>query len=255
MRKNSMKAKLAAGKPVIGSWVLYDWPEMVEWLGLVGFDYVAFDAEHGYKGLREIAGLVRAAENVDITPLARVPRNAPDVILGYLDAGVQGIIVPHTETREQAEQAVKAVKYYPEGERGCGYGHSLEHGLRQPFPEYAVEANRETMVICQCESKLGLENLEEIVKLSGVDFILWGPNDFSQTLGFPGQLNHPLVQEAGARAEKIVRAAGKHLMQGYPDPEKARRAIGEGARVISIGVRPLFTSAAKAYLAKARGQA
>ena len=254
MKKNTMKEKLARGEAVIGFTVLGNWPEMVEILGLLGADYVWLDGEHGPLGLPEMAGLVRAAECVGITPLARVPRNAPDVILGYLDAGVQGIIVPMVQTREEAEAVVRAVKYYPEGKRGIGYGHAQDYYLKQPLAEYIKEANRETAVICQCETKEGLDNLEEIVQVPGVDIIMIGPMDLSQSLGIPGQYDHPLEEEAIAQAKRTIINSGKEVGLIGWDAEYARKLIAEGVRFINKGAHSLLVNAAKEYLKESRGE-
>ena len=249
-----MKAKLQTGEPVIGFQIMGNWAEIVEIVGLLGSDFVFLDGEHGALGLPEIAGLVRAAECVGITPIARVPSNAPDVILRYLDIGVQGIVVPNVNSREEAERAVKAVKYYPLGERGCGYGHAMDYLLTQSFSQYVKEANRETMVITQCESKEGLDNLEEIVNVPGIDIIFIGPADLSQSLGVPGQLDHPLVEEAVARAKNIVLASDKYLGMVAFDGDYARSAIADGARFINMSAHALMASAIKEYLSKAREQ-
>ena len=254
MKKNLMKEKLGAGKPVIGFTLLGNWPEAVEILGYLGTDYVWLDGEHGALGLPEIAGLVRAAECANITPLARVPRNAPDVILGYLDVGVQGIIVPMVNTREEAEQAVRAVKFYPEGMRGCGYGHFAEFFTQRSMSEIYAEANRETSVILQCESKEGLDNLEEIVNVPGVDIIMIGPMDLSQSLGITAQFDHPLHKEAMARARRIVIGAGKVVGEIGWDGDYARERIAQGVRFINFGAADLLIAGAKEYLRKAKGE-
>lgn len=252
MRKNTMKEKLAAGQPVIGFSLLYEWPEMVQMAAHLGADYVKFDGEHGYLGVPEIARLVRAAESVNVTPIARVPRNSPDVILGFLDAGVQGIVVPNVNSVEEAKQAVAATKYHPEGKRGAGYGHPMEWMINTPFSEYYEVANRETMVFPQCESAEGVKNIEEILKVPGVDGIMMGPNDLAQSLGYTGRTDHPEVQESLARAKKAVFDAGKYV--GWPamDGDAARKAISDGSQVIIIGGHRLFIDAAKQYLAKAK---
>ena len=221
----------------------------------LGVDFVIFDGEHGYLGLPEIARLVRAAESVNVTPLARVPRNAPDVILGYLDAGVQGIVVPNVTSVEEAQQAVAAVKYFPEGQRGTGYGHSMEWMITNPFSEYVKIANRETMVFPQCESKEGLANLSEILKVAGVDGTMVGPNDLAQSLGHPGKLDHPDVTNALIKIRQIVLESGKILAVAAMDGDLARKAISDGARMVNIGGHRLFIAGARDYLAKARAQA
>ena len=253
--KNLMKAKLQTGEPVIGFQIMGDWPEVVEIIGLLGADFVFLDGEHGALGIPEIAGLVRAAECAGITPIARVPNNTPDVILRYLDIGVQGIIVPNVNSSEEAESVVKAVKYYPLGERGCGYGHAMDYLLTQSFSEYAKEANRETIVITQCESKRGLDNLEEIVDVPGIDIIFIGPADLSQSLGVPGQLDHPLVEEAISHAKEIILASDKYLgMVGFAG-KYARSAIADGAMFINMSVHTLMAKAIQEYLYEAREEA
>lgn len=252
MRPNTMKAKLAAGKAVIGFMVMYEWPEMVQMAGHLGVDYVMFDGEHGYLGVPEIARMARAAEAVDVTPVARVPRNAPDLINAFLDAGVQGVVIPNVNTAAEARAAVVAAKYHPQGSRGTGYGHAMEWLIRQPFSDYVVEANRETMVFPQCESAQGVENLAEILAVPGVDGVMMGPNDLSQSLGHPGKADHPEVRAALARAKKTVLGSGKLL--GWPalDGDSARAAIADGAQMIICGAHRLFIGAARDYLARAR---
>lgn len=252
MRPNTLKAKIAAGKPALGFMVMYEWPEMVQMAAHLGIDYVMFDGEHGYLGIPEIARLARAAESVNVTPIARVPRNVPDIINAYLDAGVQGVVIPNVHTAAEARAAVAAAKYHPEGQRGTGYGHSMEWMIKQSFSEYVVVANRETMVFPQCESRQGVENLDQILAVPGVDGIMMGPNDLSQSLGHPGRADHPDVQAALVRAKKAVLASGKIL--GWPamDGDAARTAIADGAKMTIVGAHRLFTGAARDYLARAR---
>ena len=251
MKKNTTKAKLLSGQAVIGSLVRGDWPEAVEILGLVGADYVMLDAEHGIYDVPQIANLVRAAECVGITPLARIPRNDLDVIPRYLDQGVQGIIVPHVNTREEAEQIVRATKYTPEGERGFGSWHATNYGLLS-IADYIEMANRETMVIIMCESKKGVDNLEEIVKVRGIDVVMIGATDLSLSLGIPGQFDDPLEQEAITRAKRIALEAGKVVCMGARDGDRARELIAENARFIISSVHDFIAFGAREYLAKAR---
>jgi 4-hydroxy-2-oxoheptanedioate aldolase len=249
-----MKAKLQSGQPVIGFAVMGNWPEMVEMVGHLGADCVMFDGEHGILTLPDIAGLVRAAENVGITPVARVSRNAPDLILSFLDVGVQSIVIPRVNNRAEAVQAVRAVKYYPEGERGCGYGHMREWGISQPFTEYIADSNRETLVIAQCESKEGLENLAEIVTVPGVDMIMTGPLCLSQSLGIPGQIDHPMEVEALARIKETTHGAGKWLCGTGRNPEHARQLMGEGVNFVISGLHDVLIRAVREHLAIARSE-
>ena len=120
MRTNLLKAKLEQGKAAIGALVNADAPEMVELFGAIGYDFVFIDGEHGPMNVDQVENMVRAAEASDITPLARTPDHADSTILRFLDRDVQGVIVPHVNTAEQAEAIAKAARYYPEGHRGAG---------------------------------------------------------------------------------------------------------------------------------------
>ena len=254
MRKNEMKAKLKAGKPVIGFTALGNWPEVVEMIGYLGCDYVWLDGQHGPLGLQELAGLVRAAECAGVTPIARVPRNEKDIILSYLDLGAQGIIVPEVNTAEEAKAAVEAVKYAPKGIRGVGYGHFAEFFIKQGMVEVFADANRETAVILQCESVTGLKNLKEIVKVEGVDIIMMGPMDLSQSMGITGQFDNPKHMEAMSRAIEIVLTEGKVVGTIGWSGEDARDLIAKGVHFINFGANDMLIYGIRDYLKKARGE-
>ena len=232
-----MKAKLERGEAVIGLTLLGNWPEVVEILGYLGLDYVWFDGQHGVLGLPEMAGLVRAAEVAGITPLARVPRNAPDV-----------------NTKEEAEAVVRAAKFYPEGMRGLGYGHFAEYFARRSMGEVLGDANNDTSVIVQCESTTGMDNLAEIVRVPGVDVVMLGPMDLSQSMGIPGQFDNPLHKEAMARGRRTVIEAGKAVGEIGWDGDYARTRMAEGVGFINLGVNDLLIAGVRDYLDKARGE-
>jgi len=251
MRKNKAKAKLKAGEPVVGFVFYGNWPEAVEMAGLLGADYVWLDGEHAAMSISEIAGLVRAAEVADVTPIARVSCNSQELILRYLDAGVQGIVMPNVGCREDAERLVRAVKYYPEGTRGCGHGHPMDYWITQPFVEYMKEANRETLIVALVESKIGIENLDEIVKVPGVDVVHIGPLDLSASLGIPTQFDHPQMLQALARAKAVVLPSDKKLGFGGWN---ARQLIEEGIRFITMDAQDVLIKGMRDYLKAARGE-
>ncbi len=252
MRKNLMRGKIGEGKPVIGFTLLAYWPDAVDIVGELGADYIMIDGEHGSLSLPEVAGLIRACEAIGVTPLVRASRNAADLFLGYLDAGAQGIVVPNVNTAAEAERAVKAIKYWPMGNRGCGYGHAMHWLVRQPFAEYAKQANEETLVCIQIESVQGVENLAEICRVPGVDIIWPGPNDLAHSLGLIGQLDHPQVKAAIARIDEITLASGKWLCAVAPSGDAARQAFAAGAHLVNYGMHRLLVNGARDYLARAR---
>ena len=252
MKKNKMKAKLHAGEPVFGFTVGGNWPEIVEVLGICGCDYVWIDGQHGVFGLPEIANLVRAAEAADITPVARVPGTDRGAILSYLDLGVQAIIVPDVQTREQAETIVEWTKFHPEGMRGLGYGHYADYHLVRSFAETYAHSNEETAIILQCESKEGLDNLDEIVKVTGVDCIMMGPMDLSQSLGITGQFDNPIHKEAMAQARRICKDAGMPIGEICWDGDFARERVAEGVQFSNYGAIDLLINGLKEYMDKAK---
>ena len=129
MRTNTTKAKLADGKVVFGAIISRHAPDLVELFGAIGYDFVMIDCEHGPMSLDEVEHMVRAAEVFGITPITRIPNHEDSTILRFLDRGVQGIIVPHVNTRAQAEAVAAAARYFPEGHRGAAGGRAHDYGV------------------------------------------------------------------------------------------------------------------------------
>ena len=134
MRTNITKAKLGEGNVVFGAIISRYAPDLVELFGAIGYDFVMIDCEHGPMDLDQVEHMVRAAEVFDITPIARIPDHAESTILRFLDRGLQGIIVPHVNTREEADSVVRAARYYPQGYRGVGGGRAHDYGVMLPSP-------------------------------------------------------------------------------------------------------------------------
>jgi 4-hydroxy-2-oxoheptanedioate aldolase len=205
MRINTTKQKLQDGKIVYGAIVGEYAPTTIELLGAIGWDFVMIDCEHGSMGLLEVENLVRAAETAAITPLARVPDHMPSTILRFLDRGVQGVIVPHVNTKAQAEAVVKAARYYPEGERSIGSTRAHDYNVGVSRAESARWLNEQILVIPMVESVESVANLDEILSVPGIDVIHCAPNDLAQSMGFP-----PEEEVVAVRKQVIARckAAG-----------------------------------------------
>jgi 4-hydroxy-2-oxoheptanedioate aldolase len=254
MFENKFKAELRAGRPVFGFYLHFPSPELVEFMGHAGFDYVFIDAEHFAFGLETTQALVRAAQLMGMTPIARVPKNDPELILGYLETGVLGVIIPHTNTAEDARAAVRAVKYHPLGNRGAGSrSRAANYGLTQSAPEYFEEANRQTLVIALVEEKEGFKNLPEIVRVEGVDAVSIGSGDLAMSLGFPGHANHPQVRALVEQARAQVKASGKALGATVNSAEAARNALAEGALYITLSLGDLMGKTVREFLTQAKG--
>jgi len=218
MGQNQTKEKIAAGRPVFGYLLQFPAPNLAEAAGDAGLDFVMLDAEHGSLTPGTVEDMIRGAEIVGVTPIVRVPANREEVILSYMDRGAMGVIVPHVNTREDAEAAVAAVKYGPQGRRGMGGGRSLRP-YRDEENVFAA-ANRETMVVCMVEEQEGVDNLDSILDVPGVDVIHIGSVDLSQSLGFVGQTRHPKVLET---IDYIIRT-----VKARPGPFPAVGIGGQG---------------------------
>ena len=193
MRHNLAKEKLAAGKPISVVAPGYTSAGLVELLGRQGFDAIFIDCEHGPAGWDEVENMVRAAELTNVTPIVRVQSNDASTITRALDRGAGGVQVPHINTRAEAEAAVRSAKFAPLGHRGYSGGRSA-FGVAGNF---TVHANAETMVIAMLEEAEALKNLDDILKVDQIDAFFIAPGDLSQSMGFPGQLNHPRGMAVG----------------------------------------------------------
>ncbi|OGB26593.1 MAG: siderophore biosynthesis protein SbnG [Burkholderiales bacterium RIFCSPLOWO2_02_FULL_57_36] len=217
LQTNRLKQALADGKTVFGLLNSIPSPLVVEMIGYAGYDFVILDMEHVCVNPETLENMVRAAECAGITPLVRVPNAAPDVILRALDCGAQGIVVPHVRNQIDAEQAVAASRYHPLGSRGISGGRTTGFGTID-LPTYFERANREIMVIAMIEDREGVDNLDAILSVAGVDMVLEGAIDLSQSYGVPGQAQHPSVQAA---IDRIAIACCKHKVQFCAIPRVA----------------------------------
>jgi len=201
-----LKSRLLDGQKVVGPFIKFTDPGLVEIFGKTGFDFVIIDTEHGPLGTETVENLVRAAELAGISAVVRVRRNDPSLISRVLDVGAEGILVPQIATKREAQNVVRAAKFAPDGERGvCCYVRAAAYSHENKF-DYFTKANRESVVIVLIEGKRGLENLDQIIQVPGIDIVFIGPYDLSQSLGLPGQVDHPLVAE---KMQEVVNKAQK----------------------------------------------
>lgn len=204
LQKNLLKQKLADNQAVFG--LLNSIPSslLVEMTGYAGYDFVILDMEHASVNPETIENMVRAAECAVITPLVRVPVANPEIIMRVLDCGAQGIVVPHVTNHVAAEKAVAAARYHPYGCRGISGGRTTGFGSIDLLT-YFERANAEIMVSVMIEDKTGIDNLDEILAVPGIDMVLEGAVDLSQSYGVPGQPQHSAVQSAIGRIASACR--------------------------------------------------
>ena len=203
MRENRVKAKLNRGEVSV---VLsgHMTPDIVDWLGPLGFDGVWIEGEHGPVDYKDIPDLTRAADIWGMTSVVRVNQNAPGVIYRTLDVGAQGIVVPHVNTKEEAEAVVSAGKFAPIGERGM-FGSRQSYGV----DNYFTEANDQSLLVVLIEDIVAVNNLDEILEVDNIDVFFVAPSDLAQSMGYIGQLGHPEVTSTIDGALAKIAASGR----------------------------------------------
>jgi 2-keto-3-deoxy-L-rhamnonate aldolase RhmA len=248
MRTNTLKQKLREGKPVFGAMITFPAPPIVEMLGYMGFDWVLIDNEHGSITVDTSEEMIRAAELTGVAPIVRPVANRPDVIAPFLDRGAWGVQVPHVNTRAEAEAAVRACKYSPEGDRGIfSSGRPAEYGMGGTTQEYAAKANANTLVCLMLEEVEAIRNIDEIVTVKGIDVLFIGSGDLSQSMGHTGQQAHPEVQALMEKGVKRIRDAG--IVAGVSCPDAlVPKFLGLGVQYFHSSVGRLLQSAGEAYL-------
>lgn len=239
--KDSLKTRLAQRELIVGSWITLAHPAIAEIMARAGFAWLAVDLEHSVITIGEAEELIRVIELCGVVPLARLSSNDPVQIKRVMDAGAHGIIVPMVNSAPEAEQAVAAVRYPPQGRRGVGLARAQGYG--SAFESYRDWQNHETIVIVQVEHIQAVENLAAILAVAGVDGFIVGPYDLSGSLGVPGQFEHPLMIEAMERIRNVGGQSGKapgiHIIE--PDREQLKQRIAEGYRFVaySLDIRML----------------
>ena len=249
-----MKARLRQGENLLGQLIWLQDATSVEIAAGCGFDFVAIDREHVSFDEAHVLFHIRAAQGCGIAPVVRPRHGSASLILQALDAGAQGVQVPNVDTLEQARQVVEAAKYAPVGARGyASFQRSAGWGAMAP-EDYIALSNRSTLVICQCESKLGAQNIEAMCGVEEVDVIFIGPHDLSLSLGHPGEIGHPAVQSCIERIIRVTRESGKAVGIFCGSGEAARDWHERGVQYVICGTdTQLLRAAATREIERARG--
>ena len=231
----NLKKKLALRELTIGSWLSWGFSPMTEVMARAGFDWLVIDLEHTAIDYAEAHQMIQTIDLAGCVPLVRVGNNDPLIIKRVLDSGAEGILVPMVNSAEEAQRAVDAAYYPPYGKRGVGLSRAQGYGV--DFHAYREWSLEQTVVIVQVEHIRGVENLESILSVDGVDGFIIGPYDLSGSLKQPGNFDHPDVQEALNRVQDLMRSSekpgGYHVVHTRHD--ELRRCIEEGYRFIAYG--------------------
>ena len=244
IRPNVAKEKLGKNQVVTTISGLQN-ADVIDFLGPMGFDAAWIECEHGPVDWDALGDMTRACDLWGMTSITRVSANEPWLITRTLDRGAMGIVVPHVNKRESAEQAMQSAKYAPLGYRGM-------FGGRQSFgvPDYFHKANDQTMVVVLLEETEALKNLDEILKVDGIDVFFVAPSDLAQTMGHIGDTGHPEVQAAIDDAISRIVSAGRTAGTLVND-ENIASYIAKGARVLMTSWNGWVASGAAQFLKKA----
>ncbi|MBK5003822.1 aldolase/citrate lyase family protein [Pseudomonas sp. S32] len=249
---NSFKAAIASKLTRYGLWAGFASGYAAEIAASSDYDWMLIDGEHAPNTVPTILNQLQAVAPYRTAPVVRSVNGDPSLIKQLLDIGVQTLMVPMVETAEQARSIVRAMRYPPYGIRGVGGG--LARATRwDSVPDYLSTAHQSLCLIVQVESRLGVENVEEIAAVEGVDAVFVGPADLSIGLGYPGNPSHPEVQTQIRRAIDATISAGKAVGILAPHEEDARRYAEWGCTFIAVGIDiSLFRQAAATNLARYR---
>jgi len=232
----SCKAKIVRGQATIGSWITLGHPAIAEIMARAGFDWLVIDLEHSTISVESAGELIRVIDLCGVVPLVRLTSNHPDQVKRVMDAGAHGIVVPMVNSRAEAERAVAAVHYAPQGNRGVGLARAQRYG--PGFQDYLEWQKDGPIVIVQVEHSDAVERLDDILTVPGVDGFIVGPYDLSCSLGIPGQFEHAdflsAMERIRATAQRLSVVSGLHVVE--PDGERLVQAMGEGYRFIAYSV-------------------
>lgn len=240
----NLKKSLSGNRLSVGSWITIGNASVAEIMAGAGFDWLTIDMEHSGITLSEAQMLMQVIDSRGngVPCLVRVGENDPALIKRVMDIGAHGVIVPMVNTREDAIKAVEAVRYPPRGKRGVGLARAQGYGLK--FEAYKKWLRDDGVVIAQIEHIEGVENLEEILSVDGIDAFFVGPYDLSASLGHPGEFDRREVKDALKRIKDVSRSmgstAGFHVVQ--PDTGAMREKIREGYRFLAFSFDALLFS-------------
>ncbi|PQO25822.1 2,4-dihydroxyhept-2-ene-1,7-dioic acid aldolase [Blastopirellula marina] len=240
---HDFRKRLRERQTLLGTIVSSTDPAIVEVLSECGFDWLFVDAEHGPFETTDLLPVLRAVDH-RIPCVVRVPASEEIPIKKALDIGASGIIAPQTNTVEQVEAVVRYCRYSPQGCRGVGISRASTYGMG--LTEYVGSANDSVAVIVQAEHIEGVENIEEIVKVEGVDAIFIGPYDLSASMGKMGEVTAPDVVDAINHVTNVCNAANMPLGIFGVSADAVKPYIDRGYSLIVSGVDVLMM----AYAAK-----
>ena len=235
MKNYSLKRKLNSDLIALGSWITFQSDKSIEVLSNFPFDWLCIDIEHNLFNNETLLNLIRTIQYYEKAALVRIDSNDPVIIKKCLDSGADGLIIPMINSAEDALKAVRSCYYPPIGNRGVGLSRAQKYGLE--FENYKNWLEENLVIIAQIEHHEGISNLDQIVKIDGIDGLIIGPYDLSASIGHPGEIERAEMKEMIEKFQKTCIKAGKafgeHIV--HPDKLKLNKTIESGARFIAYG--------------------
>ena len=228
----SLKQRLRAGEQVLGTMVTtFTSPDIARLLQNCGFDFFIVDCEHGAFTTREVANIIAEARGIGMPALVRIPEMRREHALKFMEMGASGLLLPNTESAEQARMLVDCTKYAPLGHRGVSLSRPHTDFKKVNGPEYMRRANDETILMCQIESREGVEHIEEILDVEGIDVGFIGPNDMTQDYGILGRFDAPQIVAAFERIIAAAKARGKYAGAHFGKAEPLIPWLSRGMQI------------------------
>jgi len=237
----SLRPRLSRGEVVLGTWLNLGSSLTAEIVARAGFDWLLIDMEHGTGDFRELMQQLQAIEASPAVPLVRVAFNEPWLFKRTLDLGPSGLMIPLIGSAGQAQEAVRAMRYPPEGFRGIA-SMTRPAGFGAEFTEYRARANELLLAVIQIELGEAVSDIAAIAAVPGVDVLFIGPLDLTTSLGVPEKLDSDVAQAALRRIEKAARDHGKAMGILVPTCEVAARYIELGYQLVAVGSDAAFVN-------------
>ena len=257
MADGSLRRRLLAGETVYGLFIAeLRAPGMGMLLDIAGYDFAIFDMEHGSYSMSELAAMVPGFRGCHCVPLVRVPTVRREFFQPLLDLGVSGIVVPMVESAADARKCVELMKYPPAGKRGVAYCRPHSFFKNPTSGHFTDEANDNTLLVLQIETVKGVEHLDEILAVPGIDVVFVGNADLAQSLGCPDNMERGPVRDAVERILKTVIARKVIGGVNVTDPKIIAELNEIGARFITLtGDVDLFIAGLESVIKNQRTKA
>ena len=251
MRSSRVLRKLRSGEVVRCVRLNTLDPRVAEIAAMAGYDVLWYCREHVPSDWSDIENCIRAAKIYDVDVMVRTEKGSYSDYIKPLELDASGIMIPHVTSAAEAKEIVRMTRFHPRGLRPLDGGNQDAAYASVPIPEYVAQANSERFIVVQIEDVEAINALGEIAAVEGIDILFFGPGDYSQSIGYPGQIEHPEVSDACVKVARSAAAHGK--WSATPSaPHGIRDKIDLGYRFLSVGadvvgLRQYFDGNVKAF--------